>query len=506
MFTEPPDAPHADHALRDAQPIQAISIAEERTVEPRSLPLPKTYQNPAPALIALPPALAHCAANPAGLESPAMAALRVRGGSQPPGPGEAGALLGGAAGGSCGLGTPMWPLPAAVPGGNAGSGLGFPAALQTLPEGLQGGGMDQQGMPAAFATWEHAAALGALSGGTLAAPGTPGAQVYAGNGAGVAGTLAGYPAGFQGAPAGMDMAGLCGALLQQAPAQALQGAKLLGAQGPPAGCSLGMGACLPQHACGAAAAAGMPLSQASRSLGPLSAGAALGHSAQDAAAAALSAAGLVQGPGPCQGLGPSQQPSPGQDAALARSIRLQDVAAAPNPAGFLQGPGPCQGLGPGQDALLARSIRLYGKSRSLPASLPARGGPNIWGPPASLPGALSASAGSSLAGSPLARVAAGAGAAAGAFAHTFCFADCKCLAGLPGETASLLANSAVCFACKSAWRARWYGATLIIFCHTMYDVYSRWASFAEVHTPASTMPLPGLEPVRVLCWIICYSS
>ena len=344
-------------------------------MEPRSLPLPKPYQNPAPALAALPPALARGASMPVGLASPIMAALRVRGGSQPAGHGEAGALLGGAAGGSAGFG---WPLAAAVPGASAGFGLSVPAAWHTLPQGLSAGAMDQQGMPAAFATWEHAAALGALSGGPLAAPGTPGAQGYAGSLAGVAGTPAGFLAGFQGAPAGAA-AGLCSALLQQAPAQPLQGAQLLGAQGAPAGCPLVMGASLPQDA----AAASMPFSQASGTAGPLSAGAALGHSAQGAAAA-QSATGLVQGP---QGPGPS----PGLD--------------------------PNQQLSLGQDALLERSIRLYGKSRSLPASLPARRGPNIWGPPASLPGALSASAGSSLAGSPLTRAAAGACAAAGAAAH-----------------------------------------------------------------------------------------
>lgn len=203
-------------------------------MEPRSPPLPKPYQNPAPALVALPPALAHGAATPTGLESPVMAALRVRGGSQPVSPGEAGALLGGAAGGSAGFG---WPLAVAAPGASAGSGLSVPAAMQALPEGLSGGAMDQQGMAAALATWEHAAALGALSAGTLAAPGTPGAQGFAGSAAGVAGMPAGYPAGIQG-----DAAGLCGALLQQAPAQALQAAQLQGAQGPPAGCPLGMGA------------------------------------------------------------------------------------------------------------------------------------------------------------------------------------------------------------------------------------------------------------------------
>ena len=368
-------------------------------MEPRSLPLPKQYQNPVPAIITLPPALARGAAIPAGLESPVMAALRVRGGSQPSGPGEAGALLGGAAGGSSGLGMPMWPLAAAVPGGNTGSGLGFPAALQTLPEGLSGCAIDQQGMPAAFATWEHAAALGALSGGTLAAPGTPGAQGYAGNAGGIGGTPAGFLAGFQSTPAGAT-AGLCGALLQQAPAQALQGAQPLGAQGPHAGCPLGMAASPSRDACGATAAAGMHFGQASGTAG------ALGDSAQDAAAA-LSAAGLVQGPGPSQELGPGQQPNPGQD------------------------------------ALLARSIRLYGKSRSLPASLPARGG-NIWGPPASLAGALSASVGSSLAGSPLARVAAGAGAAAGTAAHVVCFASCSAIRACQGVFAYPLANSAVC--------------------------------------------------------------
>ena len=201
-------------------------------------------------------------------------------------------------------------------------------------------------------------------------------------------------------------AGLCSALLQQAPAQALQGAQLPGAQDARAGGPLSMGASCPQDACGAAAAAGMPFSQAFGSAGALSAGAAPGSFTQDdaaAAAAALTAAAFV--PGPIQGLRPSHQPSPGRD------------------------------------PMLAGSIRLYGKSRSLPASLPARGG-NIWGPPVSLPGALSVSAGSGLAGSPLARVSASAGAAAGAAARVVCNALRKCPTGLPaGHSTS---GSAVC--------------------------------------------------------------
>lgn len=361
-----------------AQPIQAISIAEERTVEPRSLPLQKPYPSPTPAAMALPPALAHCGAVPARLENHVMGALRVRGGSQPACRGEAGALLGGAAGGS----TAVWPLAAAAPGASAGLGLGFPAALQTLPEGLSGSAVDQQGMPAALASWDNAAALGALPVGTLAAPGTPGAKGFEpGNAAGITRAPAGFLAGFQGEAAGAA-AGLCGALLQQLPAQVLQGAQLLGAQGAPAGCPLGMGASLSQDACVAAAAAGMPFGQASAS-----ASVALGNSAQDAAAA-LSTTGFVQVPGTSQGLGPNHQPDPGQD------------------------------------PMLARSIRLYGKSRSLPASLPARGG-NIWGPPASLPGALSVSAVSSLAGSPLAHSAAGVGAVGGAAEHVFCHTVCS---------------------------------------------------------------------------------
>jgi hypothetical protein len=409
-----------------AQPIQAMSIAEERAVDARRAALPRP--------------LSSCMPTGGDLTLANLAELRLRGGSSVPGlgAGPAGGLwaaerdqgilawqLAAAATG------PSWvragDLAACMAGGLAGGLAGCDAGGATA--GLAGwrpqaaaeqhaeapGGRDLQGAAAALAAWNGGRAPGA---GALAA-GAPAHGQPA---------VSRLGARFQAHPGALEAC----SYTQQPRTQLCAAAPDGGV--PPAPAAGGYPEALPGDVHGhrqpavPGADGGRPGGPSARVVEEVRAGAAqsFGDCACDvpgdeaaAAAAALSAAGFaLDGPESGSGAGSHSSPSLPHAGAAPGAARAEPGRRDGEPGAVsARGAGPPQ-PGPGLAAMAPSRIAhpLQGKTHSLPIGIPKRA-PNIWGPPdpSGASGRFGGSvAGGSLVGSPASPAAAAAAAAGGA--------------------------------------------------------------------------------------------